>query len=167
MKILSCSCFLKIQFQQTEQTIIIHLLIPAWNFRVLRYRKKNIVVYIEKTIDLLDKKIEFIEKLILAEKGAVDCPLKQKNVKMKWIGSVVDWVELIYALYAVGCTNNEKITLKEFFDNMGKVFDIDVKEFSRTFNDIKNRVKGNTKFLDELKCALLKKIEETDEKPLR
>ena len=79
-------------------------------------------IYVAKTGELLDSRIEFIEKQILAEKGTVDCPLKQKNVKMKWMGSVVDWVELIYALYAVGCTNNEKITLRELFDNMNKVF---------------------------------------------
>ena len=75
-------------------------------------------------------------------------------------------MELIYALHAVGYANGGKVTLTELFKEMGEVFDIEVKEFSRTFKDIKNRVKGDrTKFLDELKQELLRKMEKADENP--
>jgi len=86
--------------------------------------------------------------------------------KLKWRGSVVEWVELIYALHAIGYVNDGKISLKEMFYEMGEVFDIEVKDFSRTFMDIKIR-SDRTLFLDELKRVLIERIEKADEKPAR
>jgi hypothetical protein len=78
----------------------------------------------------------------------------------------VDYVELNYALHAFGYANGGEISITELFKEMGEVFDIEIKDFSRTFIDIKNRVKGDrTRFLDELKRVLLRKIDEADEKP--
>ena len=88
--------------------------------------------------------------------------------KLKWTGSIVEWVEFIYALHAVGYANGGQASLKEMFAYLGEVFDIEVKEFSRTFIDVKNRVKGDrTLFLDELKRALIERIEKSDEKSAR
>jgi hypothetical protein len=60
-------------------------------------------------------------------------PSVPKTCKLKWTGSIVEWVELIYALYSVKRINNGKITLKELFGQMGEIFDIDVKEFAVYF----------------------------------
>lgn len=80
----------------------------------------------------------------------------------------MEWVELIYALYAAEVINDGKTTLKKLFRIMGEVFDFEVGEFSRTFTDIKNRVRGDrTAFLDKLKCKLLRRMEEADKKPPR
>jgi len=75
-------------------------------------------------------------------------------------------VELIYALDAVGYVNGGKATLTGLFNTLGDVFDIEVKHFSRTFTDIKKRVKGDrTFFLDKLKQVLVQKLEKADENP--
>jgi hypothetical protein len=88
--------------------------------------------------------------------------------KLKWTGNIIEWVELIYALYAVKRINNGKTSLKELFRQMGEIFDFDVKEFSNYFMNIKHRTdRCRTKFLDRLKETLLKKMEDTDRKPSR
>jgi len=80
-------------------------------------------------------------------------PLESKpKAKLKWTGSIVEWVELIYALYAAGVINGGKVTLKKLFRTMGEVFGFEVREFSNYFMNIKRRVKGDrTTFLDKSK----------------
>ena len=94
------------------------------------------------------------------------CPFKNKISKLKWTGSSVDFVELIYALHAVGYINNGKATLTELFDSLSGVIENEAKFFSRTFSDIKKRY-DRTKFLDELKRVLLQKLKEADNMPSR
>ena len=121
------------------------------------------VAYIEKTIKLVDCQIDFVEKQILTKQNTISCPYKPKNSKLKWTGGVVDFVELFYSVQAIGYINDGKITLKELFDIVCEVFDIEIKDFSRTFSDVKNR--GNcTKFLKELSEALRKKLGKSGEK---
>jgi hypothetical protein len=51
---------------------------------------------------------------------------------------------------------------------MGEIFDFDVKEFANYFMNIKGRLEENrTKFLDELKKALVRKMKDSDRKPSR
>jgi hypothetical protein len=106
---------------------------------------------------------------MLVEATAQSCPFTQrhqKSGKLKWTGSIVEWVELIYALYTVKRINNGKITLKELFQQMGEIFDFDVKEFSNYFMSIKNRTDGRrTKFIDLLRNAVLGRMEDADREP--
>jgi len=100
--------------------------------------------------------------------------LSGASPKLKWTASVVEWVELIYALYTAGVISiagttagisGTKLSLKQLFRAMGEVFDFEVAGFSRAFIDIKNRVKGDrTKFLDELKRGLRHRMDESDNK---
>jgi hypothetical protein len=135
------------------------------------YRKKNAVTYLQKAIGIVDKQIEFVHRQMQAEATAQNYPsarLSPKHSKLKWTGSVVEWVELVYALYTVKRINNGKITLKELFGQMGEIFDIDVKEFANYFMNIKNRTDSHrTKFMDLLKSAVLERMEEADRKPSR
>jgi hypothetical protein len=102
---------------------------------------------------------------------AQSCPfarLSPEHSKLKWTGNVVEWVELIYALYAAGKINDGKTSLKELFQQMGGIFDFEVKEFANYFMDIKHRTDGRrTKFMDLLKDAVLERMEESDRKPSR
>jgi hypothetical protein len=94
--------------------------------------------------------------------------LSQKYSKLKWTGSIVEWVELIYALRFVKRINNGKITLKELFQQMGEIFDFEVKEFANYFMNIKNRTGGRrTKFMDLMNDALLGRMDDADRKPSR
>jgi hypothetical protein len=115
--------------------------------------------------------MEFVCRQMQMEATAQSCPFISqfpKYSKLQWTGSIVAWVELIYALHASGHINNGEVSLKKIFAVMGEAFDFKVEEFSRVFIDIKNRVKGDrTAFLDELKQALMRIMEEVDRKPSR
>ncbi len=166
---LPCSYFHSALPQQTGQRITIHWFIPVPNLQVChRYREKN-VTYVGKAIALIDRKIDFTEKCLLAELSAASCPLKAKpEAQLKWTGSIVEWVELLYSLHAAGVVGGGKASLKTLFQVMGEVFDFEVKEYSRTFTDIKNRIKGDrTVFIDKLKDRLLRRMEDADRKPGR
>jgi hypothetical protein len=100
-----------------------------------------------------------------------NCPFARRlseRDKLKWTGSIIDWVELNYALHEAKKVNNGEISLRELFQLTGEVFDFDVKEFANYFMNIKGRLEENkTKFMDELKRALVRKMEDADRKPSR
>jgi len=75
-------------------------------------------------------------------------------------------VELLYALYEAGYFGTTP--LKKLFTAASDFFRCEVKSCYRLFWCVKNRVKGDrTALLDKLKKALIKKMEQADEKPSR
>jgi hypothetical protein len=91
-----------------------------------------------------------------------------KRNKLKWTGSIVEWVELIYTLDSVKKINSGKTSLKELFQQMGEIFGFEVNEFFNYFMNIKRRTDGRrTKFIDILRDAVLERMEDTDRKPSR
>jgi hypothetical protein len=133
------------------------------------YRKKNAVKYLQKAIDIVDRQMEFVRWQMQMETTAQKCPLTRlspEHSKLKWTGNVVEWVELLYALYSVKRINNGKTSLKELFQQMGEICDFEVKEFANYFMNIKNRTDGHrAKFIDLLKDAVLERMEDADRKP--
>ena len=114
--------------------------------------------------------IEWTERQLLEEQADRNCPFSRKTPakKLKWTGSIVEWVELIYALYTVKRINNGEVSLKDLFQQMGELFDFDVKEFSNYFMNIKNRTdEHRTKFTDLLRDAVLGRMTDADRKPSR
>jgi len=77
---------------------------------------------------------------------------KVKNVLkgFKWTSSKAALVELIYALNHTRSINNGNIELKEIVTQFQEIFDFDLKDFYKTYSEIKGRKKSRTKFLDEL-----------------
>lgn len=110
-----------------------------------------LIEYIQQTIQEL--KIEKENLKITTDKIAS---------KLNWTGNKVDLVELIYALQRTNNINNGKADLKELVTIFETIFNTELKEYSRTFVEIRNRKYSNTKFLDLLKIALQKRIEEFD-----
>jgi hypothetical protein len=135
------------------------------------YRKKNAVKYLQKAIGIVDKQIEFVHWQMQMEATAQYCPfVRQSQIcgNLKWTGSIVEWVELIYALHETKSFNNGKISLKELFQQMGEIFGFEVKEFANYFMNIKNRKDGQrTKFTDLLRDAVLGRMTDSDRKPSR
>ena len=96
--------------------------------------------YLKKAIELVDRQIEFTEKQIFEEQRVFQCQYSSKVKKrqtLKWTGKIVDFVEIIYALKASGSIAHGNITLTEMFQILGEVFEIDIKDFSGKFMDIK------------------------------
>jgi hypothetical protein len=133
-------------------------------------RKKNaeIILCLDKAVRLVSKQIEFVKWEMQLEKCGQCAGFPKLEGKIKWTGSIVEWVELIYALYSVKRINNGEIYLKDLFQTMGEVFGFEVKEFANYFMNIKNRTdRHRTKFMDLLKDAVLGRMEDADRKPSR
>lgn len=83
---------------------------------------------------------------------------------LKWTESKRALIELIYALYAKGAFNNGNTDIKEMAKIDESIFDIDLGDYYHTFLEIRNRKINRTKYLDSLKEALLKRMDDEDEK---
>lgn len=78
---------------------------------------------------------------------------------IKWTGSKISLYELIYSLCNAGVLNNGSCEINELTTLFEQVFNICLYDIYRGFQDIKLR-SNPTKFLDTLKDALLRKINE-------
>ena len=117
--------------------------------KVLAYDR--IQVYLETKLSNIGKKLD-VEKSQLEPKG-----------KMIWTANKVALTELLYALHTKGGFNNGATELKEIASYFEEVFSIDLRQYRRTFLEIRERKSDRTKFLSTLAVELNKRMEETDE----
>ena len=91
--------------------------------------------------------------------------VKIKNVVkgFKWTASKSALVELVYALNYNRAINNGNMELKEIVIRFQEIFDFDLKEFYKTYSEIKARKKSQTKFLDELSEGLRSRMNKEDD----
>ena len=82
---------------------------------------------------------------------------------LKWTGSKVELIELIYALHSEGVFNNGGSGLKEITTFFETAFNIDLGQFNRVFLEIRNRKSERTKFLNILKNKLIIRMDDADE----
>lgn len=90
---------------------------------------------------------------------------KQKNLSgsfsLNWAESKTALTELIYGLHAQGAFGNtDIIAIAKTFEN---TFNINLGDFYHTFMELKSRKINRTKFIDSLRDALIKKMDEEDE----
>jgi hypothetical protein len=84
------------------------------------------------------------------------------NSELKWTGSKVALVELLYALNEVGVINMGKNELQVLSFHLGKLLGIELKDIYRTFIEIKDRKKDRCRFLLSLIEALESKMDDFD-----
>ncbi|MDD4426956.1 MAG: RteC domain-containing protein [Paludibacter sp.] len=82
-----------------------------------------------------------------------------ENNPLKWTDSKTALVELIYALYAAGSINKGQSEIRELAAFFEQSFDVRLTDIYRTYLEIKIR-STPAKYLDTLKSALLRKMEE-------
>lgn len=70
---------------------------------------------------------------------------------------------MIYALYAQGVFNNGNTDIKLIAKTFESTFNSDLGDFYHTFMELKARKINRTKFLDNLRDALIKKMDVEDE----
>ncbi|MFN8258049.1 MAG: RteC domain-containing protein [Bacteroidales bacterium] len=87
--------------------------------------------------------------------------LGEGGVFLEWTGTKIELIELMYALQANGSINNNQNSITELATAFQKVFQVEFGEYFRSFTEIKNR-KTPTLFIDNLRKALIKKIDEKD-----
>lgn len=83
---------------------------------------------------------------------------------LNWTASKTALTELIYALYSLGAFNNGNTDIKLIAKTFESTFNIDLGDFYHTFMELKARKINRTKFLDSLCEALIKKMDEQDER---
>ncbi len=85
---------------------------------------------------------------------------KTKSSYLHWTGNKTALTELIYALYSQGSFGNADIkVIAKTFENS---FNISLGDFYHTFMELKSRKINRTKFLDSLRDALIRKMDEDD-----
>ena len=82
--------------------------------------------------------------------------------KIDWPFSNTDWVELVYALYAAGLFNKNKLSIVKLSKMLQEIFNFEPKEIYKSFQDIKNRKNSRTLFLDQLAASLLKEMDKSE-----
>lgn len=96
-------------------------------------------------------------------KPAIQSPAKS----LTWSESKSALIEFAYACKAKGIFNNGKATLKDITDYLQQVFNIELTNPSRDFQEILRRKTGYTIFLDGLKDSYLKYIDAIESKDRR
>ena len=86
-----------------------------------------------------------------------------KTLDLGWTANKIDLIELIYALQASGAIRGGKAGIKEMAMACEQIFDLDLGNYYRKFLEIRARKIEPTKFLDRLKTALEKRMEDADE----
>ncbi|AIM37886.1 tetracycline regulation of excision, RteC [Sphingobacterium sp. ML3W] len=84
------------------------------------------------------------------------------NMNISWTGSKTALIELIYSLHYQGVFDNGNTDIKLIAKTFERFFNIDLGDFYHTFMELKSRKINRTKFLDSLRDALIKKMDEQD-----
>lgn len=92
------------------------------------------------------------------------CQNKSNISNVSWTGSKTALTELIYSLYAQGVFDNGNADIKLIAKTFGNTFNISLGDFYHTFMELKSRKINRTKFIDSLRDALVRKMDEEDEK---
>ena len=84
------------------------------------------------------------------------------KIRITWTGKKIDLIELLYALWKVGCINDGNISLNKMAAYFESVFNIGLgQNISRDFYDIRLR-KNRKSFIERLKDKLGKHSDELD-----
>ena len=87
----------------------------------------------------------------------------EKQHFLKWTGSKVALVELLYAIHASQVINNGQVSINAIAQTAETVFDINLGQFNRIFLEIKSRKSiERTSFLNTLRNNLENKMQESD-----
>ncbi|WP_200979803.1 RteC domain-containing protein [Echinicola sp. 20G] len=89
-------------------------------------------------------------------------PISVNDPKLKWTASKVALVELTYALKASNVFNHGKVSISDIAVYLEEMFQKDLSQYYRTFQEIRIRKSGRTTFIDALKLHLEKWMDNTD-----
>ena len=115
----------------------------------------SLAEFINASINKIDQKIQ-IKKTD---------PSNTSN--LVWTGSKVSLVELLYALQSTVSFNNGSIGIKTLASELQSLFNVDIGNYYRVFQEMRIRKSSRTSFMDQLKDRLVKRMDESDENPKR
>ncbi|MBN3584844.1 RteC domain-containing protein [Algoriphagus aestuarii] len=137
--------------------------------------KLNSPIWLTKTLPLGDRNatpagkviarflaFQELEGFLQKMKSELEGNTEQLSGPIKWTASKAALVELAYALKATGAVNHGNVTIRDIANHLEKVFQRDLSQFYRTFQEIRIRKNSRTTFLDRLKDKLEKWMDNTD-----
>ncbi|WP_300435483.1 RteC domain-containing protein [Christiangramia sp.] len=83
--------------------------------------------------------------------------------KIPWPFSNADWVELVYALWAVGLKKQKELSIIQVSQKLQEVFDYEPKDIYKGYRYMKNRKISRTIFLDRMATSLLFEMDKSEE----
>jgi hypothetical protein len=89
--------------------------------------------------------------------------IEAEKKKLSWTGSKTALIELLYAFHSTGVLNQSNTDVKQIATYFENVFNVDLGNYYRTFQEIRNRKSGRTKFLDLMREKLILRMDESDE----
>jgi hypothetical protein len=108
--------------------------------------------------DFLIKRINFLYQ---ESARSVITDLSEKR-KRSWSGDKVELVEIAYGIYYTQRLNNGKAEISEIIEWLEESLHVDLSQAYRMFVDIRRRKTiSYTKFLDEMRAAIYKQIEDS------
>jgi hypothetical protein len=99
----------------------------------------------QKLKTYIDNKIRILSKS-MTEPNKFD----ENNFNLMWTGTKTEAIEMIYGVHATKSINKGNVTIKELVKGFEYMLQINLKEHSRLFHNIKSR-ENPTQFLDVLK----------------
>lgn len=87
-----------------------------------------------------------------------------ETTPLNWTGSKTSLIELIYSLHSQDSIDNGNADIKIIAKTFENMFNIDLGDFYHSYLELKGRKINRTKFLDSLRDALIKRMDEQDEK---
>jgi hypothetical protein len=115
----------------------------------------------EKLINFLNRKITEIDDNRILPGLPADDP------KISWTDSKAALIEIIYAFKAKGSFNHGKATLKDITDVFQKVFDVELTNPTRDFQEVLRRKTGYSIYLDGLRERYMQYIENIETRETR
>ncbi len=106
----------------------------------------------------LEHKLIMIENKDNNEKSQL-----KPNVKITWTATKVSLTELLYALHSQGVFNNGAVDLKDIAEYFEDIFEIDLRQYRRTFLEIRTRKTDRSKFITSLNESLIKRMDNADD----
>ena len=102
-------------------------------------------------------------ELLARYRGRAEAPA----TRMRWTGTLVELVELIYGLQEMRCIDDGNAPINELFALFGRLFGIEIKESHcyNAYTDMKYRKNDSrTYFLDKMRDRLNLRMQRDDEK---
>lgn len=85
------------------------------------------------------------------------------EVALPWTDKKAGLIEILYGIQSMGSLNNAHAELRQIANLLEAAFNVDLGNYSRTFQEIRIRKKSRTPFLDRMKEMLIKRMDEADE----
>jgi RteC protein len=112
---------------------------------------------------------EMLEEYLLSALAELEPGTFEKGFRrqLTWTDSKAGLIELAYGLHALGAVNDGKAELNEIVEALEWIFQVRLRNYPRTFQEILARKTGYTNFLDRVREKLLLRIQQIEDRHIR